>query len=64
MDIYALKDSSTIEELIRSAYLQEEPLSVSREEEECLVVMQPKVFERILFDSSILNCSDRSTFHL
>ena len=56
-----LRTLSNASALVAAAHETDEPVIVYDGEDECLVVMRPAVFERILFDSSLLNQSDRST---
>lgn len=50
--------------LIAIAHGTDEPVIVYDGEDECLVAMRPAVFERILFDSDLLNRSEREMLHL
>ena len=59
-----LRALSGTEALVAAAHELDEPLVVFDGEDECLVAMRPAVFERILFDSNLLNCSDREDLHL
>ena len=54
---------SNVNALIATAHETDEPVIVYDGEDECLVAMRPAVFERILFDSDLLNQSNRSTLH-
>ena len=54
---------SNVNALIAAAYETDEPVIVHDGEDECLVVMSPAVFERILFDSDLLNQANRSALH-
>ena len=58
-----LRTLSNASALVAAAHETDEPVIVYDGEDECLVAMRPVVFERILFDSSLLNQSDRSTLH-
>ncbi|MBR0403830.1 MAG: hypothetical protein IJI68_01310 [Eggerthellaceae bacterium] len=50
--------------LVGLAQSSEEPLIVFDGDDECLIVMRPAVFERILFDTDLLNCADRASLCL
>ena len=63
METYALKEECKLKELVAAAQWAEEPIIVFDGEDECLVAMRPSVFERILFDTNLLNCSDRASLH-
>ncbi len=51
-------------ELVSLAHKSDEPVIVFDGNDECLVAMRPAVFERILFDSDLLNCQDRSSLRM
>ena len=53
-----------VDSLVSAAHATDEPVIVFDGEDECLVAMRPAVFERILFDSDLLNCAKRETLHL
>lgn len=59
-----LRALSGVESLVASAHETDEPLIVFDGEDECLVAMRPAVFERILYDSDLLNSAKRETLHL
>ena len=59
-----LRTLSNASALVAAAHETDEPVIVYDGEDECLVAMRPAVFERILFDSGLLNCEDRSSLHL
>ena len=59
-----LRTLSNASALVAAAHETDEPVIVYDGEDECLVAMRPAVFERILFDSNLLNCEDRSSLHL
>jgi len=61
MDTCALDDVKNVRGLVGIAQSSDEPVIVFDGDDECLVVMRPAVFERILFDSDLLNCSDRAS---
>lgn len=50
-----------IRSLVSKAHEADEPIVVSDADDECLVVMKPAVFERILLDSDLLNWEGRAT---
>ena len=56
-----LRTLSNASALVAAAQETDEPVIVYDGEDECLVAMRPAVFERILFDSDLLNCSDRAS---
>ena len=58
-----LRTLSGTEALVAAAHETDEPIIVFDGDDECLVAMRPAVFERILFDSDLLNCSRRETLH-
>ena len=64
MGFVELRALSGTEDLIAIAYNADEPVVVFDGEDECLVAMRPAVFERILFDSDLLNRSEREMLHL
>ena len=64
MGTYALQDSNDIRRLVGVAFQTDEPVVVFDGEDECLIAMQPAVFERILFDCDLLNSIDRESLHL
>ena len=64
MGTYTMQDHCDVRELVDKAHRSTEPLVVFDGEDECLIAMQPSVFERILFDSDLLNREDRSSLHL
>lgn len=59
-----LRALSGVEALVAEAHGTDEPVLVFDGEDECLVAMRPAVFERILFDTSLLNCESRESLHL
>lgn len=59
-----LRSLSDVTALVGAACESDEPIILYDGEDECLVAMRPSVFERILFDSDLLNRTDRSTLHL
>jgi len=61
MDTCTLDDVKNVRGLVGIAQSSDEPVIVFDGDDECLVVMRPAVFERILFDSDLLNCSDRAS---
>lgn len=64
MGAIELRALSGIEGLVAAAHDTDEPVVVLDGDDECLVAMRPAVFERILFDSDLLNCAKRETLHL
>ncbi len=61
MDTCTLDEVKNVRGLVGVAQSSDEPVIVFDGDDECLVVMRPAVFERILFDSDLLNCSDRAS---
>ena len=61
VELHAL---SGVGDLVAAAHEANEPIVVIDGEDECMVVMRPAVFERILFDSDLLNRSEREMLHL
>ena len=59
-----LRALSGVEELVSAAHDADEPIIVLDGEDECLIAMRPAVFERILFDSNLLNSINRESLHL
>ncbi len=59
-----LRTLSGVEGLVSAAHDTDEPVIVYDGEDECLIAMRPAVFERILFDSGLLNSAQRETLHL
>lgn len=64
METVALDNLETARSLVAQAHATEEPIVVFDGDDECLVAMCPAVFERILFDTGLLNCEDRDTLCL
>lgn len=51
-------------DLVNLAQGSDDPVVVFDGEDECLVAMRPPVFERILFDTDLLNYGSRASLHL
>ena len=64
METYNIDDFSSLSSLVSQTQMTDEPLIVFDGEDECLIAMRPAVFERILFDSDLLNCEKRESLHL
>ena len=64
MNCIDVQGISCIHDLVRAAQSEDEPVIVLDGEDECLIAMRPAVFERILFDSDLLNCAERETLRL
>ena len=60
METVALNKLESARSLVAQAHATDEPIVVFEDESECLVAMRPEVFERILFDTHLLNCEDRT----
>lgn len=63
MKTHTLQDLNGVKDLVCLAQASDEPAIVFDGEDECLVVMRPPVFERILFDTDLLNCDNRDALH-
>lgn len=63
METCNLQNLENVSGLVSCAQASDEPVIVFDGEDECLVAMRPAVFERILFDSDLLNCEKRETLH-
>ena len=61
MEAVTLDECASVRPVMSVAYQTGEPVVLLDGKDECLVVMRPAVFERILFDSDLLNCSDRAS---
>ena len=61
MDTLLLENYPTTEALVQEAHRTGQPVVVGNGTDEVLVAMTPEVFERILFDTALLNLSDRET---
>ena len=59
-----LRTLSDVASLVAIAHESDEPVVVHDGDDECLIAMRPAVFERILFDTDLLNWSGRETFRL
>lgn len=64
MDTCALSAVEDTRSLVGLAQASDEPVVVFDDECECLVAMRPAVFERILFDTDLLNCINRDELHI
>ena len=56
MKAVTVEECASVQEAMDVAYQADDPVSIVDDQDECLVVMTPDVFERILFDSSLMNC--------
>ena len=56
MEAVTLEKCASVRDLASIAYEANDPVSIIDGNDECLVVMTPGVFERILFDSGLINC--------
>ena len=59
-----LNSLESLRALVAQVQAADEPVVVFDGDDECLVAMRPAVFERILFDTSILNCDGRAGLRL
>ena len=55
MEYVDLRNGLELDQLVSLAQKSDEPFVVSENGDKCLIVMRPAVFERILFDSHIVN---------
>ena len=61
METYALNSINDVKSLVGLAQSDDEPIAVFDGDDECLIAMRPGVFERLLFDSDLLNHTDRES---
>ena len=59
METVALSTLENARMLVAQAQATDEPIIVFDGNDECLVAMRPAVFERILFDTNLLNLEGR-----
>lgn len=59
METVALNRLENVKTLVGQAQATDEPIIVFDGNDECLVAMRPAVFERILFDTHLLNMEGR-----
>ena len=59
MDTLLLENNPTVRELVQMAHREGMPVVVRDGEDECLIALTPEAFERILFDTTVLNLTDR-----
>ena len=64
METRSIESLSCINDLVGAVHASEEPVVVFDGDDECMVAMRPAVLERLLFDSSLLNATDRETLRL
>lgn len=64
MHTYELSTHEDLNTFISAAACAQEPIVISDKGNECLVAMNPSVFERILFGTVVLNSVDRTSLHL
>ena len=64
MDTVVLDTIDDVRSLVSQAQGSDEPVVVFDGDDECLVAMRPAVFERVLFDTHLLNCDDRSSIRI
>ena len=58
MEAVTLDECASVRPVMSVAYQTGEPVVLLDGKDECLVVMTPEAFERLLFDSRLLNCLD------
>ena len=61
MDTLLLDDDCTVRELVQAAHRTGMPIAVRDGADECLIALTPEMFERILFDTALLNMEGRET---
>ena len=59
MDTLLLENNPTVRELVQMTHREGMPVVVRDGEDECLIALTPAAFERILFDTGVLNLADR-----
>ena len=59
MDTLLLENYSTTESVIQYVHGIGQPVVIGNGTDECLIAMTPENFERILFDTALLNLTDR-----
>lgn len=64
METRELETLADVHDLVAQAQSSDEPVIVFDGEDECLIAMRPPVFERILFDTDLLNSAQRETLHV
>lgn len=64
METISMNAVQNVSQLVGKVHEASEPVIVFDGDDECLVAMRPSVFERILFDSNLVNCSDRESIAL
>lgn len=64
MGTCTLNSVNDVHALVGLAQASDEPIIVFDGDDECLIAMRPAVFERILFDTDLLNCIDRDSLCL
>ena len=64
METRTLQELGSPRDLVTVAQHSDEPVAVFDGEDECLIAMRPSVFERILFDTDLLNCERRESMAL
>lgn len=64
MGTCTLNSVDDVRALVGLAQASDEPIIVFDGDDECLIAMRPAVFERILFDTDLLNCIDRDSLCL
>ena len=60
METVALNSLESARMLVGQVQAADEPIVVLDGQDECLVAMRPATFERILFDTHLLNVEERS----
>ena len=64
METVALNTLENVRMLVGQAQATDEPIVVFDGNDECMVAMRPAVFERILFDTNLLNLEGRPAITL
>lgn len=63
MKIYDLESIGDVRELVTAAQMADDPLVMTESGDECLVLMRPAIFERILFDNERWAGVPRESIH-
>ena len=59
METVALDRLESVKSLVAQSQATDEPVVVFDGDDECMIAMRPAVFERILFDTHLLNSEGR-----
>lgn len=64
MKICDMSSYNAISDLVADAHRYDEPLVIFDGDDECMVAMRPAVFERMLFDSKLIESCGRTSMCL